>query len=196
MAEQQQQQQPTEAASPVPEQPADIGQLVPDDDGDSAYEEDVNIDVNVFVFWRTDFESDRWKRHHIPQVQHYEISSGEWSDVSRIQGWQYVKFSIPCLQLNLQSLMTISSLPPTQRRRAFYFPGPMHYIHKLTLMMIAQRETERLDFQHHIFAMTFDGKLQIAPLPETLNRVLDIGTGTGIWAIDFADENPDTQVGT
>jgi len=42
------QQQPTEAASPVPEQPTDIGQLVPDDDGDSAYEEDVNIDVIVF----------------------------------------------------------------------------------------------------------------------------------------------------
>lgn len=43
--------------------------------------------------------------------------------------------------------------------------------------------------------MTFDGKLQVAPLPKTLNRVLDIGTGTGIWAIDFADEHPDTQVG-
>lgn len=25
-------------------------------------------------------------------------------------------------------------------------------------------------------------------------RVLDIGTGTGIWAIDFADEYPDTTV--
>ena len=35
--------------------------------------------------------------------------------------------------------------------------------------------------------MTFDGKLHTAPIPkeQQLHRVLDVGTGTGIWAIDF-----------
>jgi methylase of polypeptide subunit release factors len=38
-----------------------------------------------------------------------------------------------------------------------------------------------------MFCLMLDGKLTTAPIPEgqTLHRVLDIGTGTGIWAIDF-----------
>jgi SAM-dependent methyltransferase len=53
-----------------------------------------------------------------------------------------------------------------------------------------------LDLQHHLFYLTFDGKLFTAPIPKEklLHRVLDIGTGTGIWAIDFADEHPETKV--
>jgi len=42
--------------------------------------------------------------------------------------------------------------------------------------------------------MTFDGKLCLAPLPPVISNVLDLGTGTGIWAIDFADENPNAVV--
>ncbi|KAK3331848.1 S-adenosyl-L-methionine-dependent methyltransferase [Cercophora scortea] len=55
-------------------------------------------------------------------------------------------------------------------------------------------ENERLDLQHHVFALTFDGKLHIAPLPKAPAHVLDVGTGTGIWAIDFANEYPDSQI--
>jgi ubiquinone/menaquinone biosynthesis C-methylase UbiE len=27
-----------------------------------------------------------------------------------------------------------------------------------------------------------------------VNHVLDLGTGTGIWAMDFADEHPEAEV--
>ncbi|KAF9873172.1 hypothetical protein CkaCkLH20_09335 [Colletotrichum karsti] len=59
-----------------------------------------------------------------------------------------------------------------------------------------ERESERLDLQHHLFLLTFDDRLHLAPL-DTENppqRVLDIGTGTGIWAADFADTYPESFV--
>ncbi|RDW64402.1 class I SAM-dependent methyltransferase [Aspergillus mulundensis] len=46
---------------------------------------------------------------------------------------------------------------------------------------------------HHIYRMLLQGELQRAPIKNPA-RVLDIGTGTGIWAIDFADEHPETEV--
>ena len=55
-------------------------------------------------------------------------------------------------------------------------------------------ENDRLDLQHHVFTLTFDKKLFLAPISKQLHRVLDVGTGTGIWAIDFADEHPEAQV--
>ncbi|KAH7120587.1 S-adenosyl-L-methionine-dependent methyltransferase [Dactylonectria macrodidyma] len=58
-------------------------------------------------------------------------------------------------------------------------------------------ENERLDLQHHIFYLTLNGKLGFAPPNEpkaNVGRVLDLGTGTGIWAMDFGDEHPDAEV--
>lgn len=55
-------------------------------------------------------------------------------------------------------------------------------------------EQDRLDLLHHIFLLMLGGKLINAPLKASPHRVLDIGTGTGIWAIDFGDENPASQV--
>ncbi|WKT53844.1 hypothetical protein QSH57_004428 [Fusarium oxysporum f. sp. vasinfectum] len=60
-----------------------------------------------------------------------------------------------------------------------------------------ERENERLDLQHHLFLRTFDNKLGLAPpnLPGSkVERVLDVGTGTGIWVIDFADDHPEAEV--
>lgn len=42
-----------------------------------------------------------------------------------------------------------------------------------------------LDVQSHHFLLTFEGRLCFSPGASTAKRVLDVGTGTGIWAIDF-----------
>ncbi|KAH7109416.1 S-adenosyl-L-methionine-dependent methyltransferase [Dendryphion nanum] len=55
---------------------------------------------------------------------------------------------------------------------------------------------EILDFAHHMYLLTLDHKLHLAPIqnPQT---ILDVGTGTGIWAIDMADQYPSaTVIGT
>ncbi|KAH6690408.1 S-adenosyl-L-methionine-dependent methyltransferase [Plectosphaerella plurivora] len=51
------------------------------------------------------------------------------------------------------------------------------------------RQNEGLDVAHHMMNVAMDGKLFLAPLNNP-QKVLDVGTGTGIWAIDFADEHP------
>lgn len=42
--------------------------------------------------------------------------------------------------------------------------------------------------------IALDGELTLAPISKDSSRVLDFGTGTGIWAIDFADEHPNAEV--
>ncbi|KAJ5719829.1 hypothetical protein N7493_006707 [Penicillium malachiteum] len=57
------------------------------------------------------------------------------------------------------------------------------------------QEQDRQDLLHHVRNLVLNGDLYRAPMSEnSLQRVLDIGTGTGIWAIDFADSHPGTEV--
>ncbi|WAO91736.1 Hypothetical protein NCS54_00921700 [Fusarium falciforme] len=55
-------------------------------------------------------------------------------------------------------------------------------------------EQNRMDLVHHIYSLVLDGKLHLAPIGKSPQRVLDLGTGTGIWAIDFADEYSSAEV--
>ncbi|PGH02085.1 hypothetical protein AJ79_07722 [Helicocarpus griseus UAMH5409] len=57
-----------------------------------------------------------------------------------------------------------------------------------------ETENDRLDMQHAVFLRSLGGKLCLAPIPKDVQDVLDIGTGTGLWALDFADEYPSAQV--
>ncbi|KAH8177943.1 methyltransferase domain-containing protein [Sarocladium implicatum] len=56
------------------------------------------------------------------------------------------------------------------------------------------RQNDHLDLNHEMLLLAMDNRLYCAPISEHPERVLDIGTGTGIWAVDFADQFPDAEV--
>lgn len=52
-----------------------------------------------------------------------------------------------------------------------------------------------MDIHHHMCLLMEDGKLCLTPLEkDKVKKVVDIGTGTGIWAIDFGDKYPNAEV--
>ncbi|KAA8896149.1 S-adenosyl-L-methionine-dependent methyltransferase, partial [Sphaerosporella brunnea] len=55
-------------------------------------------------------------------------------------------------------------------------------------------EQDRMDLYHEILLRQLDGRLHLAPIGQYPQRILDIGTGTGIWAIDMADRYPSAEV--
>ncbi|UQC83929.1 uncharacterized protein CLUP02_09425 [Colletotrichum lupini] len=60
-----------------------------------------------------------------------------------------------------------------------------------------ERELDRLDLVNHLCLLTLDGELGIAPLcreDAKVGRVLDVGTGTGIWAVQFGDDHPEADI--
>ncbi|ORY68797.1 S-adenosyl-L-methionine-dependent methyltransferase [Pseudomassariella vexata] len=56
------------------------------------------------------------------------------------------------------------------------------------------RQLESMDLSHHAFTLLLEDKLFLAPIPDDVQKVLDVGTGSGIWAIDFADKYPQAEV--
>ncbi|RPA71499.1 S-adenosyl-L-methionine-dependent methyltransferase [Ascobolus immersus RN42] len=66
------------------------------------------------------------------------------------------------------------------------------------LMPNDETELERLDLMHHCYNLLFNGSLYKTKFPSNFfdqpRRVLDVGTGTGIWAVDFGDQHPTSTV--
>lgn len=56
------------------------------------------------------------------------------------------------------------------------------------------RELDRLDLQHNMWLLTLRGKLALCPKEHGAKRVLDAGTGTGIWAMEYGDLHPQAEV--
>ncbi|KAI8710567.1 Asparaginase [Fusarium sp. LHS14.1] len=57
-----------------------------------------------------------------------------------------------------------------------------------------EKHREQMDIFHHACSLPLEDRLYLAPIKENVQNVLDVGTGTGIWAMDFADEHPSARV--
>ncbi|KAI8687668.1 hypothetical protein NCS55_00018700 [Fusarium keratoplasticum] len=57
------------------------------------------------------------------------------------------------------------------------------------------QQLQSQDITHHYLTVLLGDKLYLAPIPvDDVKKVLDVGTGSGIWAIDFADQHPQAEV--
>ena len=57
-------------------------------------------------------------------------------------------------------------------------------------------EQERFDLQHDVFTMVLQGRLHVSPFTQDNppRYVLDVGTGTGRWAIEMGDRYPTATI--
>ena len=56
------------------------------------------------------------------------------------------------------------------------------------------QELNREDMKHHMWRLVLEGALHLSPIGEHPQKILDIGTGSGIWAMQTADAYPSAEV--
>ncbi|EPS40087.1 hypothetical protein H072_6106 [Dactylellina haptotyla CBS 200.50] len=101
--------------------------------------------------------------------------------------------SEPRLNGNRQENMTIHSQTEPfhyelNRRYHGYRAGAYMYPND-------EKEQDRLDILHKLYLVSRRNELHRAPINvSSSTRILDLGTGTGIWSIDVADAYPDAEV--
>jgi SAM-dependent methyltransferase len=82
-----------------------------------------------------------------------------------------------------------SLLPETKNYR--YENGRRYHADENIKYLLPNDTTEqnRLDSLHYTFKEILNDRLYLAPILDDVQCVFDYGTGTGLWAIEFADRN-------
>ncbi|KAI1770814.1 S-adenosyl-L-methionine-dependent methyltransferase [Hypoxylon cercidicola] len=57
-----------------------------------------------------------------------------------------------------------------------------------------EQQMQSQDITHHYLTIMLDDKLFLPPVKDDVEKILDVGTGTGIWAIDVGDQFPNAEV--
>lgn len=57
-----------------------------------------------------------------------------------------------------------------------------------------ETEQERVDIMYHVIRVSMGDRPFFAPISDNPLHILDVGTGTGIWAMDVADAYPSAKV--
>ncbi|KAJ9613241.1 hypothetical protein H2200_003183 [Cladophialophora chaetospira] len=91
----------------------------------------------------------------------------------------------------------MSTLTQSVRSSIFegrYENGRRYHVYKEGKYFMPEDEIEqdRMDLQHHAIITTL-GRHFFSPI-QTPARILDLGCGTGIWAIQVADDHPEAEV--
>jgi len=106
------------------------------------------------------------------------------------------KYTIP----PLQSSSLKANVPRNSTRSlsgSFFeehFENSRRYCNETYFMPNDDAESLRLSIAHQAYLPILDGQLTLAHIPTTASRILDIGTGTGDWAMAIAERFPDAEV--
>ncbi|OAL69374.1 hypothetical protein A7D00_6493 [Trichophyton violaceum] len=57
-----------------------------------------------------------------------------------------------------------------------------------------EREQTRLNIFHQMYLIILEGRLTKCALPQSIKRVLDVGSGPGDWALAMGDEFPNAEI--
>ncbi|EFE34038.1 uncharacterized protein ARB_06989 [Trichophyton benhamiae CBS 112371] len=57
-----------------------------------------------------------------------------------------------------------------------------------------EREQTRLNIVHQMYLIILEGRLTKCALPQSIKRVLDVGSGPGDWALAMGDEFPNAEI--